>query len=325
MRNMIDVGKAIVAARKAKGLRQFELARRAEMAAAQLCQIENGRISPSFHSVERMAAAMDTDIPCLIYGVKTPMKASADEGVKEAANAAPSLIPIRTTEPDAKRAIRAMEGASTGETIRVSPVCTLAFNKAHAQYEGAGVALAEELRTELGLGTAPVGDLAATLRFRGVRVLETKFAKSVGSVAFWDREKAAPVIVLNSQTTAERKLYRLVYELGSVALFRSIGVRLDESLAQHRFLTDFTAAFLMPGVAVRTCIAASGISPDAWTLDDLLPLKAYFGVSAEAFALRLEELGLIVSALRLKIRDALHAYYRKHPHAMEPQPRTKKG
>lgn len=316
---MINIGKAIVAARKAKGLKQFELARRAEMAAAQLCQIENGRISPSFYSVERIAEALDTDIPCLLYGMKGPAKSQAEDQDSRAVGNARSLIAIRLAEPDEARALQAIEKNLASASLRPSSPCTLAFNKAHAQYEGAGVALAEELRAELGLGTAPVGDLSATLSYRGVRILEARFAKRVGSVSFWDRQNAAPAIVLNARSTAERKLYRLVYELGSVALYRSTGVRLDESLIQHRFLTDFAAAFLMPGVTVRTCVASQGISPDAWDLSDILPLKSYFGVSAEAFILRMEELGLIVPKLRLSLRDMLRAYYKKHPDAMEPQ------
>ena len=43
----------------------------------------------------------------------------------------------------------------------------------------------------------------------------------------------------------------------------------------------------------------------------------------EFFALRLEELGLIVPDLRLNLRDRLRAYYKKHPKAMEPQPKDR--
>jgi len=49
--------------------------------------------------------------------------------------------------------------------------------------------------------------------------------------------------------------------------------------------------------------------------------KVRFNVSAEAFALRLEKLGLITPSLRMRFRDELRAHYVQHPKAMEPAPR----
>lgn len=317
---MIDIGEKIAAARKDKGLKQFELAKRAEIAAAQLCKVENGRVNPSFNMVERIAAALDSTIPQLLYGEKRKCARKIDEeDAAESESVSKSVyIPIRAHEPDAAKAIKALTADAEGVEQTVAPDCTLVWNKAHVKFEGAGAALAEELRNDLGLGTAPVGDLASSLRYRGVVIVEAKLPKAVGSVALWDKSRKAPTILLNGSVTQERRLYRLVYELGSAALYASLGVRLDESLEQHRFLTDFTASFLMPGLTVRTCVAAIGVSPSDWTLEKALPLKAYFGVSTESFILRLEELGLIAPKLRLALRDKLRAYYKKHPDAMEP-------
>ena len=317
---MIDIGEKIAAARKDKGLKQFELAKRAEIAPAQLCKVENGRVNPSFNMVERIAAALDSTIPQLLYGEKRKCARKIDEeDAAESESVSKSVyVPIRSHEPDAAKAIKALTADAEGVEQTVAPDCTLVWNKAHVKFEGAGAALAEEFRNDLGLGTAPVGDLAPSLRYRGVVIVEAKLPKAVGSVALWDKSRKAPTIVLNLLMTSERRLYRLVYELGSAALYASLGVRLDESLEQHRFLTDFTASFLMPGLTVRTCVAAIGVSPSDWTLEKALPLKAYFGVSAESFILRLEELGLIAPKLRLALRDKLRAYYKKHPDAMEP-------
>ena len=317
---MIDIGEKIAAARKDKGLKQFELAKRAEIAPAQLCKVENGRVNPSFNMVERIAAALDSTIPQLLYGEKRKCARKIDEEDAAESEAVKNsvYVPIRSHEPDAAKAIKALTADAEGVEQTVAPDCTLVWNKAHVKFEGAGAALAEELRNDLGLGSAPVGDLASSLRYRGVVIVEAKLPKAVGSVALWDKSRKAPTILLNGSVTQERRLYRLVYELGSAALYASLGVRLDESLEQHRFLTDFTASFLMPGLTVRTCVAAIGVSPSDWTLEKALPLKAYFGVSTESFILRLEELGLIAPKLRLALRDKLRAYYKKHPDAMEP-------
>ena len=317
---MIDIGEKIAAARKDKGLKQFELAKRAEIAPAQLCKVENGRVNPSFNMVERIAAALDSTIPQLLYGEKRKCARKIDE--EDAAESESvkkfGYIPIRSHEPYADKAIKVLKKCADDFVLSSAPNCTLVWKRPYFRFEGAGAALAELLRNDLGLGTAPVGDLASSLRYRGVVVVETKLPKGVGSVALWDVVRKAPTIVLNSGVTAERRLFRLVYELGSAALYASLGVRLDETLEQHRFLTDFTASFLMPGVTVRTCVAATGIAPSEWNVNNIMPLKSYFGVSAESFILRLEELCLIAPQLRITLRDKLRAYYKKHPDAMEP-------
>ena len=55
-------------------------------------------------------------------------------------------------------------------------------------------------------------------------------------------------------------------------------------------------------------------------MQSIVYVKERFGVSAEAFALRLESLGLIAPSLRQKLRDALRAGYAAHPRSMEPHP-----
>lgn len=321
---MIDLAGSIRGQRKARGLKQYELARRAEMSPGQLCQIENGRVSPSFQMVERLAAALDLDVVGLISGGKgrAQRKASVES---EKPSGLDGYIPLRAVEPDALRVLRQIEDQEAqfdaqADARGVPSECRILLNRVRLSCAGAGAAFAEELRTELGLGTAPLGDFASALEVRGVRLHRVRMAQSTPSVAFWNSRRATLVIAVNEKVTPERERYRLVYELGSAILFVSLGKRrLDESLEQHRFLTDFTAAFLMPGVMVRTYVAATGLGPADWTFASLVEIKRHFGVSAEAFALRLEELGLISATLRLELRDRLRAYYKAHPKAMEPQ------
>lgn len=324
---VIELGKCIVERRRGKGLYQKDLALRAGMSAGQLCLIESGRVSPTFNMVERIARALDTDIQGLLSSESG--RDGAEKTSSERAEALPSsdYVPVRAIEPDAARALRLVldmerERDELAASRGVPFACSLALNRAGLRFEGAGAALAEELRTELGLGTAPIVDLETALEFRGVRLRAVKLSKHTTSVAYWDAKATRPLIVLNSLMTDERRRYRTAYELASACLYVSLGCqRLDESLPQHRFLTDFTAAFLMPAVTVRLAVASTGLGPDDWTFDELVALKSRFGVSAESFVLRLEELGLITPYLRLDLRDRLRAYYRKHPKSMEPQPK----
>ena len=325
----IQIGKIVAEFRKSKGLLQKDLAQKAGMCAAQLCQIESGRVSPAFQMVERLAAALGTDVPGLLA---VTAKAAAEPVREEPVEIAGlDYVPVRATEPDAARALRLV---AESEHLRdklaaarhVPLACSVALSRAGAGLDGAGAAFADALRVELGLGTAPIVDLATVLEFRGFRLPTVRLPKQTQSIAYWDATKGAPLVVLNAEMTDERRRFRLAYELASVCLYVSLGCqRLDESLTQHRFLTDFTAAFLMPGITVREAVAATGIGPRDWTFDSLVAMKSRFAVSAESFALRLEELGLIVPSLRLSLRDRLRAYYRKHPKSMEPQPRRPKG
>jgi Zn-dependent peptidase ImmA (M78 family) len=93
--------------------------------------------------------------------------------------------------------------------------------------------------------------------------------------------------------------------------------------AMADFAREFAAEFLMPEESVRFAVLQLGIRPNDWSLKMICTLKARFNVSAEAFALRLEALGLIEKYLRQRIRDELHEHYKTHPKAMEPAPRLK--
>ena len=78
-------------------------------------------------------------------------------------------------------------------------------------------------------------------------------------------------------------------------------------------------------LAVVRAVEAFGIGRGDWTMAKLCGMKSHFGVSAEAFALRLEELGLIEPALRENLRDRLRSRYKACPRSMEPPPRKPTG
>lgn len=320
---MIEIGQIIVGVRKSKGIGQNALAKRAGMTPAQLCQFEKGRVSPTLRTLERIAAAFDMTVVELLGGVGEKV---AKENPKPSETLPDDYVALRGCEPDAAKALKAIlpeeEKLAAIELERgISSACGLALNYAQAKLDGAGEVLAEEVRVALGAGTLPFGDLASCLEYRGVRIFKVRFAGSTPSVSFWNRSRDSLSIVLNVSNTPERDIYRLAYEVGSACLFVSSGfVPLEDSLREHRFLADFTAAFLMPAVSVRQYVAETGIGREGWSLRALCNLKFRFGVSAEAFALRLEELGFIAPALRIKLRDALRRRYKSRPGDMEPPP-----
>lgn len=96
-----------------------------------------------------------------------------------------------------------------------------------------------------------------------------------------------PVIALNSRDTDERQLFTLAHELGHVLLGHRAGMLTELPIADdpedEREANAFAAEFLMPAARIAGWVAAG---------TDVTDLCRYTGVSREAMARRLAELGL---------------------------------
>jgi Zn-dependent peptidase ImmA (M78 family) len=164
--------------------------------------------------------------------------------------------------------------------------------------------LAEMERSRLGLGDAPVSDLAELLdEGVGIRTFMLPVAgQSWSGVAVRDRTQR-PCIAVNSKEEAYRRNYDLAHEYAHVLvhlgssdqpLGRIDAKSLDGSRQrpEERFADAFAARFLMPRRAVlerleRTLRANGG----RFTDEDLVHLAMHFGVSGQAMSLRLVSLG----------------------------------
>ena len=67
----------------------------------------------------------------------------------------------------------------------------------------------------------------------------------------------------------------------------------------------------MPASAVRSSVAQLGVKPGGWNYELLLRLKHRFGVSAQAFLMRLGELGLIDKKGGEDLRKKIEAHYQQ--------------
>lgn len=103
----------------------------------------------------------------------------------------------------------------------------------------------------------------------------------------------------------------LLSEIGRMFLFSTHGFApYKDSKRSSRFAHHFAATFLQPAAAVRNAVYSLRVEPDEWTYELLLRLKTRFGVSAQAFNIRLWELGLISGKLHKKFEKRIKAYYR---------------
>ena len=198
---------------------------------------------------------------------------------------------------------------------------TLPLSFPQAMSAASGPYLARCVREACGLGAAAVVEITALLEGKGLRIVRMELPKDVGSWALYDPDDRNAFVFLPTAATDERRRFRLAYELANTIRCATGGFAPVSGRASSRkFSREFAAAFLLPEEAVRETAFQLGTTPKTWTWELLLLAKARFGVSAETFAYRLDEFGLLSrSALREFLRR-LHDHYDAHPDAPEPRP-----
>ena len=313
-----------------RGVSQLNLAKLAGMSPAQLCKVERGRNELTASTLRRIADALGVPVsallgesvqdPSALVGIRAPeVKEVAVPGGED------YIQVLRSSAGDgsALHEIVAFEKKVVAAEGKLGISCQTAMQLVYSYgVDGRSAELlARDVRVSMGIGSLPRVDFAHVFESAGVNVVVVSRPAAFQSAAFFNRRRSTLSIALNKSNTAERNAYRLAYELGGAVRFASGGYETvaDEG-AVHVFLRAFAAAFLMPEEAVRGAVARLGVKPDGWTMPVLLYVKERFGVSAEAFALRLENLGLITPSLRHKLRDELRAGYAAHPRFMEPHP-----
>lgn len=328
---MTELSRRIKSIRESNEITQAELAARVGMLPAQLCRIETGYTDPSVGTATRIAEALGMSLGDLllehseVIPAAQSMSVPSDADKKSDVRSDPVLVRDvpHPTESAVRKAIAERESRyDTIDARRIGGSSTL-LQLVHPFLRDAGGAetLARVLRASLGAGETTFADLAGLLDLNGVRVHIVSFRGTEPSVSFYDLPRGILSIAVRKGDTPERQTYRLAYELGAACLFAGDGFQtiLDKD-SNHRLIQRFAAAFLMPEDGVRKVVAQCGLGRKDWTMHALLTLKVRFNVSAEAFALRLEELGLIKPSVRNRFRDELRAYYAAHPKNMEPAP-----
>lgn len=332
---MLTARESVKRWRISRGLSQTELARRAGMVPSQLCKIESGRNGLTSSTIPRLAQALDVSIAELL-GEKNDASVGSmicEENTslykKEFNVASYNYLPILKFEGTSREEKIVYDCAleyerevvGLEEKIGIKTQTILQLTYPYGEDERATELLARDVRFSLGLGRQPAIKARTIIENAGVLVSEVDLPATFQSASYFNFDRRTLSIVLNKNSTDERKRYRLIYEIGAAVLFASSSYKtIEDDGAAHRFLRNFAAAFLMPEEAVRSAVMGLGIRPKSWTMDALVFVKEYFGVSAEAFALRLEFLGLITPTIRGEMREALRKYYQENPDSMEPHP-----
>jgi Zn-dependent peptidase ImmA (M78 family) len=162
--------------------------------------------------------------------------------------------------------------------------------------------LAGETRSWLGLRDGPISDVTLLVENHGAIVVRTTFdCRSLDAFSEWGPDDATPYFVLNSdKRSAVRSRFDLCHELGHMVLHRHVlslchseTFKLLEQQA-HRF----AGAFLAPASTfTRSYVVGS--------LEALIELKQFWGLSVQAIARRAHDLGLVSESTYRRIMTEL--------------------
>ncbi|MEM2915233.1 MAG: XRE family transcriptional regulator [Candidatus Bathyarchaeia archaeon] len=331
------VGERIRQLRRLRNLAQIDLARDIGIKAGPMNLIEKGNHLPSGKVLYKIAQALgvpidelfrpspDTDEPYLleVEEVTTTKKKDIADPIfkKRVQIGGPRIFPVlgmkKATLGDLRKINRlALTFLALEDLCKAQKRAILPLFFPFVPHEAGIEELVLRVRTALGIGHAVIFDYFELLENAGLRVIVCDFEGDVESLCAYDEANANAFLFIRNKMNPERMLFRLIFELGRIywhtlTLFSgSLSYELKRSMVQEQEVAKkFAALFLMPAAAVRATVAQTGVEPNLWTFDLLLRLKHRFGVSAEAFLLRLEELNLIEHHLVDEFRAKIYAYY----------------
>ena len=208
----------------------------------------------------------------------------------------------------------------------VSKHTTIPFNSPFTVSEDGAEILSRALRAHCNIGSAIVYDAVELLETQGVRTIFTDLTGDTESLAFFDRANDNFFIFISKELTAERQQFVMMYEIACAYLFKSLGNNtFNETAETRRFARHFAAVFLMPEDAIKATALQLNMKPDAWNYPLVLRIKSRFGISAESFIIRLNELKLLSRSLADSLKAEAHAYYDATKEEPQPEGSPKGG
>ena len=182
----------------------------------------------------------------------------------------------------------------------------------------------QDVRRAAGVGDAVLFDPIALLESKGIRVVMADLPEGVDAFALWEDGVRNAWMMVRKASTDERQLFRASCAFADVVRFVSLGAGdpVPDNPAAKQFSRGFAAAFLMPAAAMRELCYRLAVDPESWSWELLLREKRRFAVSAEAFAWRLESLGLVRSSLKREFVRRARDWFEKN--GTEPEPSRRK-
>ncbi|MCK5163737.1 MAG: ImmA/IrrE family metallo-endopeptidase [Desulfobacula sp.] len=323
-----NIGKNIRFLRRARNWTLIDLARKIGIREGPLGRIELGKNSPSAQVIYSLSRALNVSTEVLFANdaqhVELKTKDTDASSNFIAIHPEPDKIPkqLLAATHDIVAAFHALEDICNVPKHAYLPL-SIPFKPDYQGMEN----LASSIRKYFGIYDGVVFDYFELFENLGLRVIIFQFprdSKSIDSFSIYEPIYHNAFFFLNSKNNPERQLFSLSLELG--ALLISNQSRLQKSdlfetpvnkkesenqrpINAKRAAERFAATFLMPETAVRASVSQLGITADGWSWDLFLRIKHRFGVSAQSFLYRLDELDLITGKLKDLLDTRIKEFY----------------
>ena len=324
--NLGFIGKNIRKLRRQRSWTMAKLAAKVGMSEVPLGRIERGVNAPSASVIYRLSKELGVSVDMLFAEDNQNFRSLQYEKARNpflvAIDKEHEALPAKTRimAQDIIDAFCALEDICNAQKRAMIPFL-IPFDPAKRGME----ILAERVRRYAGIEHGIVFDYFELFESLGFRVVVVPMSKDVHSFSYYDPPNQNAFFFLNARKNPERQLFCLTYELGKVLILTCAiqqGVELFQTNAAsdpsgeklftaHRAARRFAATFLMPAKAVNNTVEQLGIQKKYWSYELLLRIKHRFGVSAEAFLYRLNELDLIDPSLVQPLKAKIHKYYGK--------------
>lgn len=323
------IGETVTRIRRDRQLRQCDLARNLGIPASQLCKLEKGASAPSLDTLLRIAQELNVSAQELLAASQTVVQemdvARSQNSTKENFADDFSVVCICEEVEDLlsvkmlkKLLMKMQEYKSLEENCGVCRSATIPLHLPFGMTDTDAEALAQRVRNVCGIGNAIVFDYIGVLEDHGLHIFIEDLPKGVPSISFYDKQNDNVFIFVSRNVNPEKQVFRLFYELGMCYLFTHRGGKPVSLTYQYKhFGNVFSACFLMPRLMVLVTTASFNLSPTQWSFDLISRVKLRFCVSAESFAIRLMELGVLDQNLGHDILAQIRKYYQDN-HFKEP-------
>ena len=285
------IGTRLRKARQETGLSQGAFARSVGLSSEFISLLEAGKRTPSFNTLSKISVFLNKDIS-YFFQEREPVFTVLLRG--NALDDAARLV-LRKFQRYCERYLSLEE--ATGRRLELAPLyANISADR-----------MADEERRRLGLGDEPIRDVFSLCELNGCRILRAPLheASKVSGVFVFMEDRNAAFALINSAESPGRQAFTAAHEYCHYLRDRldspvvdSADMFVDEYVSlyspREQFAQAFAARFLMPPSKVRTLVEKE-IGQTRLTYDDVIYLKRYFGVSAQAMLRTLRNMGILRS------------------------------
>lgn len=259
----LELGKRLRLARDASGLTQDAVAAKLSLNRSAISQIESGTRAVTSLELDKLAFLYGRDIREFLRGEfqeKESLVAlfRANPDVVESEEVMDSLRHCVALAREQSNLETLLDIYRNGRAIATYPVITPA-RKWDAIEQGETVA--NEERQRLGLGFAPIEDIAQLLESEGIRTSQLALSNDVSGFTL-NAPDVGPLIVVNRKHPAVRRRYSYAHEYAHVLFDRSrsgvVSRESDRDSMLEVRANAFAAAFLMPENGIKHHLATLG-------------------------------------------------------------------